>query len=477
MDKHALYQYIDGKAADFCRVSDTVWDAAETAFEEKISAEALCQALEQEGFAVERGVAGIETAFLGRFGSGKPVIGFLGEFDALSGLSQKAGVCRPEPITPGENGHGCGHNRLGVASLAAAAAVKQYLEQTGAPGTVIYFGTPGEEGGSGKAFMAREGVFDELDLALTWHPGFHNSVSSGSSLANYQVRYVFSGVSAHAAGNPHQGRSALDAVELMNIGVQFLREHIIQEARIHYAITNTGGFSPNVVQAHAEVLYLIRAPKTPQVEEIYQRVNKIAQGAALMTETELTIDFVKACSNVIPNNALERVLYQNMRELPPPQYTDEEMAFIRAIAETCKPDLDALRRKMRGAPEDEIAAVEGQLQKPIYDFVLPYAPDASSMSGSTDVGDVSWVCPTAQIYTATWAAGTPGHSWQIVAQGKSAQAHKGMLYAGKVMAGAAVDLLQNPDLVQKAKDEHARRMGGAKYVCPIPAGVKPRKMR
>ena len=219
MDKHALYQYIDGKAADFCRVSDTVWDAAETAFEEKISAEALCQALEQEGFAVERGVAGIETAFLGRFGSGKPVIGFLGEFDALSGLSQKAGVCRPEPITPGENGHGCGHNMLGVASLAAAAAVKQYLEQTGAPGTVIYFGTPGEEGGSGKAFMAREGVFDELDLALTWHPGFHNSVSSGSSLANYQVRYVFSGVSAHAAGNPHQGRSALDAVELMNIGV------------------------------------------------------------------------------------------------------------------------------------------------------------------------------------------------------------------------------------------------------------------
>lgn len=476
MDKHALYQYLDGKAADFYKVSDTVWEAAETAFDEKISAEALAEALEHEGFDVERGVAGIETAFLGRFGSGKPVIGILGEFDALSGLSQQAGVCRPEPITPGANGHGCGHNMLGAASLAAASAVKKYLEETGAPGTVIYFGTPGEEGGSGKAFMAREGVFDELDLALTWHPGNYNAVASGSSLANYQVRYVFSGVSAHAAGNPHQGRSALDAVELMNIGVQFLREHIVQEARIHYAITNTGGFSPNVVQAHAEVLYLIRAPKTPQVEEIYQRVNKIAQGAALMTETELEIDFVKACSNVVPNNALERVLYQNMRELPPPQYTEQELEFIRGIAATCHPDLDALRRKMYGAPADQIAEAERQFDKPIYDFVLPYSPEASTMSGSTDVGDVSWVCPTAQVYIATWAAGTPGHSWQIVAQGKSAQAHKGLLYAAKIMAGAAVDLLQSPELVQQARDEHARRMGGVKYVCPIPAGVKPRKM-
>ena len=477
MEKQVLYRYLDEKADSFYALSDAVWEAAETAFEEKISAEALCTALVEEGFAVERGVAGIETAFLGRYGSGRPVIGILGEFDALSGLSQQAGLCERRPVAEGANGHGCGHNMLGAASLAAACAIKKYLKETGAEGTVIYYGTPGEEGGSGKAFMAREGVFDGLDLALTWHPSDYNAVWSGSWLANYQVRYAFRGVSAHAAGDPHHGRSALDAVELMNIGVQFLREHIMQEARIHYAITNTGGFSPNVVQAYAEVLYLIRAPKTAQVEEIYQRVNKIARGAALMTETELEIDFVKACSNVIPNNTLERVLYQNMKSLPTPQYTEEEMAFIRDMAATCARDCEGMRKKLCGATEAERAAVEPHLNDILYGFVMPYVPSEAVSSGSTDVGDVSWVCPTAQVYTAAWVAGTPGHSWQIVAQGKSAQAHKSLLYAAKVMAGAAVDLLQNPELVRQAQAEHERRLEGGKYVCPIPDGVRPRKMR
>lgn len=478
MDKKEMFRYLDTCAQELYCVSDAVWEAAETAFDETVSAQALCKALEKAGFRVQRGVAGIETAFTGTFGSGRPVIGILGEFDALSGLSQKAGVCRKEALVPGANGHGCGHNMLGAASLGAAMAVKKYLEETGAPGTVVYFGTPGEEGGSGKAFMAREGVFDGLDAALTWHPNDYHAVWTGSSLANYQVRYVFRGVSAHAAGDPHHGRSALDAVELMNIGVQFLREHIVQEARVHYAITNTGGFSPNVVQAYAEVLYLIRAPKTPQVEEIYQRVNKIAQGAALMTETEVEIDFVKACSNVVPNTVLERTLEQNMHLADRPRYTEEEMAFIRGIAQTCARDVEGMRAKLRrtGADEKLCAEIEAQLEQPMYDFIMPYAPLDTVSAGSTDVGDVSWVCPTAQVYTATWAAGTPGHSWQIVSQGKSAQAHKGLLYAAKIMAGAAVDLLCDPELVRAAKDEHARRMGGAKYVCPIPAGVKPRKM-
>ena len=314
----------------------------------------------------------------------------------------------------------------------------------------------------------------ELDLALTWHPLDVNSVWSSSSLANYQVRYIFDGVSAHAAANPHHGRSALDAVELMNIGVQFLREHVIQEARLHYAITNSGGFSPNVVQPHAEVLYLIRAPKSAQVEEIYQRVNKIAHGAAMMTETEVTIDYVKGCSNFIPNTVLGDVLQQNLKAVPQPEYTEQEMAFIRELAATCTPDYAKTRATVKGTPEAE--EVEAHINDPIYRFVMPHTPGKGASAGSTDVGDVSWVCPTAQIYAATWVPGTPGHSWQVTSQGKSAQAEKGMLYAAKVLAGAAVDLLEHPETVAAAKAEHEVNLEGGKYVCPIPAGIKPRKM-
>ena len=255
--KEQALQSIDREQEAVCCASDKIWDHPETAFQEIKSTEILCELLEKEGFSVERNLAGIATAFSGRFGHGKPVVGILGEFDALSGLSQESEKAEKISIVDGAPGHGCGHNLLGAGSVAAAIAVKEYLKQNEKEGTVVFFGCPGEEGGSGKSFMARDGVFDELDFAITWHPGDQNVVSVGSSLANYQIIYRFYGTAAHAAACPESGRSALDAVELMNTGVQYLREHVIQEARIHYAITNTGGFSPNVVQPYAEVLYLM----------------------------------------------------------------------------------------------------------------------------------------------------------------------------------------------------------------------------
>ena len=337
MRKSEIGSFIEKKRDVFIELSDRIWEFAETAFVEFQSADLLCAALEKEGFCVERGTGGVSTAFCGSWGSGSPVIAFLGEYDALSGLSQKGGVAVKEPLVPGGNGHGCGHNNLGAGAFAAAVAFREYLKNSGKGGTVRYYGCPGEEGGSGKAFMARAGVFDDVDAALTWHPGSVNAVFPFSSLANFQVAYRFKGKSAHAAACPHLGRSALDAVELMNVGVNYLREHVIPEARMHYAITDSGGFSPNVVQPKAEALYLLRAPRTPQVEEIYERVNKIARGAALMTETELEIRFIKACANVVQNNVLERVLERNFAELGVPEYAEEEISFARAIFDGIAP--------------------------------------------------------------------------------------------------------------------------------------------
>ena len=334
MNKTEALQYLDSQQDFLFHTSDSIWDNPETDYHEEKSSAILKNALTEAGFTVQSGLAGIPTAFSGSYGSGKPVIGFLGEFDALSGLSQEAGITEKKPIAEGGNGHGCGHNLLGTGSLAAAIAVKKYLEASGKPGTVIFFGCPAEEGGSGKAFMAKAGVFGGVDIALSWHPNNLNSVWSFSTLANVRVHYSFKGVSAHAGTSPHLGRSALDALELMNMGVQFLREHIIPEARIHYAITNTGGTAPNVVQAEAESVYLIRAPKNSQVQEIYERVNQIAKGAAMMCGVEVTIELEKACSNVLVNRCLEKVLYENMKAVELPEYSEEEYSFAKALQDT-----------------------------------------------------------------------------------------------------------------------------------------------
>ena len=476
MNKQEMFQLIDSRKNLFIDISDRIWDYAETAFEEFKSAECLCEVLEQEGFKVEKGIGGIVTAFSGVYGSGHPVIGILGEFDALSGMSQQAGTDLRQEVKAGGNGHGCGHNVFGSASLAAAVAVKEYLKANKGSGTVIYYGCPGEEGGSGKAFMAREGVFDQLDIAYGWHPAGFNGIMDVSTLANYQVKYSFKGKASHAAASPHLGRSALDAVELMNVGVNFLREHVIQEARIHYAITNSGGFSPNVVQPDADVLYLIRAPKSNQVEEIYQRINKIAQGAAMMTETEVTIDFVKACANIVPNKTLHEVMYQNFTSDLLPQYTDEELAFAAKIEATMG-DVPVPIRDMTNLSETDSRECLKQLAgKSLCDLVLPFSKEREVpvLMGSSDVGDVSWNVPTGQIVTVCHSLRTPAHSWQLVSQGRTSIAHKGLVLAAKVIAAASVDVLENPEIVTAAKKELAERLDGHTYQPAIPKDVKPR---
>ncbi len=473
MNKAEAIQIIDQRQAELDDVNDSIWEYAETAFTEFKSADKLCEVLEKEGFRVERNVADIATAFTGTYGSGRPIIGLLGEFDALSGLSQEAGCPEKKPVVPGGNGHGCGHNCLGTASLAAAIAVKNYLEHNpGVSGTVIYYGCPGEEGGSGKAFMAREGVFKDLDAAITWHPGTTNNVSSGSSLANYQVKYRFYGVASHAAGAPELGRSALDAVELMNVGVQFLREHMIDDARIHYAITDTGGFSPNVVQPYAEVLYLIRSPKNSQVEELYQRVNRIAQGAALMTDTRMEMEFIKGCSNTIPNNVLEAQLYENFKEVGIPHYTPEEHAFAREMLKHYEnPDaLDGAATTTK-AWGKELAEYQKEHGVSINECLLSLQPYDKVGAGSTDVGDVEHIVPGIMINTATCNRAAPGHSWQITSCAGMSIGEKGMLYGAKVLAATAVKLAEDPELVKKAQEEFKTNMKGKTYKCPIPKEI------
>ncbi|KAB2338571.1 amidohydrolase [Cytobacillus depressus] len=456
----------------FEEISKFIWQHPETRFEEHESANYLSNTLEQEGFHVKRNVAGINTAFVGTFGEGAPFIGFLGEFDALSGLSQTANLTEYKPMEVGGNGHGCGHNLLGTGALSAAFAVKAFLEDNHLPGTVQFFGCPGEEGGSGKTFMAREGVFDHLDIALTWHPSPSNSIMSLSTLANYQIYFRFKGISSHAANSPHLGRSALDAVELMNVGVNYLREHIIPEARIHYAVTNTGGVSPNVVQADAEVLYLIRAPKVNQVEEIYKRVCKIAEGAAMMTETKLTIDFDKACSNYIPNRALEQILHEKLVEAGPGEASVADKAFAKKIWHSLtegerRNSLDLLKGFGYSGDGSEF---EGQF---LNESISPYVPSNEINAGSTDVGDVSWIVPTAQCSAATSALGTALHSWQMTTQGITPFAHSGMLRAGEAMALTAIHILEHPDALALIKDEHDKMITKNPYVCPIPHSVKP----
>ncbi len=478
MTSSEVAAYLDLNEQEFIRLSDKIWDYAETAFEEFGSAELIQTNLSNHGFTIEKNIAGIETAFCATYGSGKPVIGILAEFDALSGMSQTAGSAVKEEASPGGNGHGCGHNLFAGGSVAAAVGVKEYLAANKINGTIKLFGCPGEEGGSGKAFMARENVFHDLDVAFAWHPMAFNSIFDVKMLANYQILYKFKGTASHAAAAPHLGRSALDAVELMNVGVNFLREHVIQEARIHYAITDTGGFSPNVVQPVSDVLYLIRAPKTQQVEEIYRRINKIAQGAALMTETEVEIQFIKACANVVPNKTLAAVLYNSFKETELPEYTESELAFAKSFAATLPPSATDYSRFTRMSAAEQQDCMEKLKGKDLCDILLPFREDAPDglLTASSDVGDVSWNVPTAQIVTACYAIGTPEHSWQLVSQGRTSLGHKGMMTAAKVMARASIQILEHPQIADSAKKEWEQRLEGTPYHCAIPPEVKPRPL-
>lgn len=439
--------YIDNHQPQWTAAADRIWDFAELRFEEKQSAALLAELFEKSGFTVERGVAGLETAFVAERGRGAPVIGFLGEYDALPGLSQRAGVAREEPLQPDGNGHACGHNLLGVGAAAAAMAAADYLQRHGKNGTVRFYGCPAEEGGGGKVLMTEAGLFQDLGAAITWHPSDASYVQSASTLATRTMEFRFHGKSAHAAVNPHDGRSALDAVELMNIGANYLREHIPSDARVHYAVTDTGGSAPNVVQARAGVQYQVRSPLAQQVDDIMERIHDIARGAALMTGTKFETKDGVRYPNIIPNRTLEACMQRQLEGFGLPAVGEPERVFAREIRAT----LDEAQRGHCEIPEN--AGLE------LAEKIPPHRPEPGVRWASTDLGDVSWVTPTVQFRGAVWAVGTMPHTWQAVAQGKSSFAHKGMLLAAKVMAATAVELFENPALSGEAQSELAAAIG------------------
>lgn len=463
--------YLDQEDERLAYLARQIWERPEVALEERFASGLLADELEAAGFRVERAVAGMPTAFVASWGAGGPTIGILGEYDALPGLSQQLSFER-SPVAQGGPGHGCGHNLFGVASFGAALAIKAHLEANGLPGTVRYYGCPAEETLVGKTFMARAGLFDDLDAALAWHPGDSNIVWAGSSLAMNSFKVNFHGVTSHAAADPHNGRSALDGAMLMDIGVNYLREHIIPEARIHSVITS-GGQAPNVVPASAQIWYYVRAPRRDQVEAIYARVLDIAKGAALMSGTSYDIDFVTGCYELLPNSVLSRLLLEKMQEAGPLSFSAEEQAFARQLQASFAPgtleSAFALAKKLVDAELDPAL-----IEVPLWEQILPHRDDDRVMPGSTEVGDVSQITPTGQVTTCCWPMGTPGHSWQITASSGSSIGFKGMQLAAKAMALAGIDLLTRPDLLAEAKAEFQRKRGGRPYVSPLPEGTTPR---
>ncbi|MGN0777249.1 MAG: amidohydrolase [Candidatus Ventricola sp.] len=459
----------------YTQASDAIWAHPEVNFHEDFSAGVIRELLIKNGFTLTENLGGMPNAFRAEYGAGRPVIAYLGEFDALSGLSQKAGCAVKDPVVPGAAGHGCGHNLLGVGALAAAIAVKEQIAAGTLSGTVVYFGTPAEETGSAKTFLARDGFFSGIDAMLTWHPWDYTGIWPGGSLANVKMIFRFNGRSAHAAGSPELGRSALDALELMNVGVQFLREHVPEDTRIHYAITDAGGASPNVVQASAEAVYLVRSPRLSDLEDIKQRVIDCARGAAIMTGTTMEMEFVKGCSNILPNTTIEETLVRTMHALGVPQYTSAELALAQSLHDALESPEKTLAKISRLCSIRERAAVLAHQGEPMYAFVAPHTPtDSPLITVSTDAGDASWCAPTSQISVAAWAADTPAHTWQAVAIGKSSIAHKAMLYAGKVIGVTGALLMRDRALLEQAQQEFAARTAATPYVCPIPDGVSPK---
>ncbi|WP_157019094.1 M20 family metallopeptidase [Mesorhizobium xinjiangense] len=459
-----IWELVDEPRTAYEALSDRIWGMPEIAYTEFRSSAEHAAMLREEGFKLTENVAGIPTAVMGEAGEGGPVIAFLGEYDALPGLSQEANVTEPCPVPGNDYGHGCGHNMLGSAALLAATAFKTYLAENNLPGRVRYYGCPAEEGGAAKAFMVRDGAFDDVDCALTWHPASLTRVDDMQSPANTRIDFTFTGRASHAAAAPHLGRSALDAVELMNVGVNYMREHMPSSARIHYAMIDGGGIAPNVVQGKATVRYAVRARDVHGMMALNERVIKIAKGAAMMTETQVDIRVLSAVSNLLANTPMDETMQANMDRLGPVVFDAADRAFAARIQETLSEE-DIVSDYHR-------CGVEPMDDKPLCDFIVPFRQVGEAMIGSTDVGDVSWAVPTAQARVATHAIGTPGHSWQITAQGKAGPAHKGLVYAAKVMAGSAVDLLNNPHLLEAARDDHRRRTSKTPYICPIPPDVK-----
>lgn len=438
---------VEQRSDELKSVNRAIWNFAEVGLQEHQSAALLVDKLEENGFAIETGVSKMPTAFVASFGSGKPIIGILAEYDALPDMSQQVEPFR-QALIPGAAGHACGHSGLGTGALGAALAVKAAMTKHNLPGTIRLYGTPAEETLIGKVYMFLDGQFDDLDICLHWHPSTKNTAQGGSSKAMVSVKFTFHGIPAHGSGSPHQGRSALDAVELMNVGVNYMREHVKEDARMHYIVTNGGG-QPNVVPPEATVWYFIRANSHQDVEQNFNWIQDIAKGAALMTQTKLNMSIDTDCHEIIPNTPLTELIDANLRAIGPPSFTAEEHLFAKRMQQ---PLIEQFHQTFQTSLNEDVVK------------------SSEPSSGSTDVGDISWKIPTGGLRTACMAEGSPGHSWQNVACIGSTIGEKGTIYAAKTLASTAVQLIENPNLILEAHADHDQRMKNRTYTTLIPKG-------
>lgn len=451
-----MIQYLDKQRSNLVQINQDIWNFAELGLQEYRSAKRLTDTLKKAGFKVKEGLSNMPTAFVAEYGSGKPIIGILAEYDALPELSQQATGVR-KAVTGRANGHGCGHCALGTSAIGAALAVKHVYDSHKLKGTLRVYGTPAEETVIGKVYMTLDKQFNDLDACLHWHPGTKNHIKYQTSKALISAKFTFKGLPAHASGSPAQGRSALDGVELMNVGVNYMREHIKETSRIHYVVTNGGG-QPNVVPATAQVWYFIRANKHEDAEMQFDWIKDIAEGAAKMSRTKVSVQIDTDCHELIPNLPLSQLLERNFKKIGAPKFDKEDSQLALQLQSPLKKDFGL------------------KLEKPLHDVIekVPAKPYPAS-GGSTDVGDISWHVPTSGIGTACFPMGSPGHSWQNVASIGSSIGHKGMMVASKVLALSLADMLQSEDVLKQAKEDLQKRMKDRKYTTRIPKGQKPPK--
>jgi aminobenzoyl-glutamate utilization protein B len=466
LEKNAL-RYLEEKSELLEKMAKDIWEHPQLGGQETYAVKLITDQLIKEGFTIKEKIGGIPTAFVASWGEGKPIIGILGEYDALPGLSQQV-LFQKKPVQEGDPGHGCGHNLLGVGSLGATLAIKEAMEKEGIGSTVRYYGCPAEETLIGKVFMAREGVFNDLDVALTWHPMNLNMVWDSSCLAMNSFKVNFYGRSAHAAAMPYMGRSALDGIMLTDVGINYLREHIIPEARVHGVITN-GGLAPNVVPDYAQAWYFVRAPHRDQVEEIYQRTLKIAEGAALMSDIKYNVEFIAGCYEYLPNETIGEIMEKKMKELEAPQFSAKERKFAQDLESTLPKEMVEGALMAYGLRREEVG--DSLCNRIISSNKGPYGK-GKVMPGSTDVGDVSFLVPTAQFMTAGMPVGVAAHSWQSTASYGSSIGFKAMLFATKILALTAVELINKPEILEKAKKEHKQAIRGKEYKSPLPNDLK-----
>lgn len=455
MTESIAQQTIDEKSEILAGLSKDIWNNPETAFKEGETCKLLADFLKEEGFEVEVGHAGVPTAIRASWGSGKPVIGFLGEYDALPGMSQKISL-KKEPVEEGKPGHACGHNLLGVAHIGAALGMKKEMEEKNLDGTVVFYGCPAEEVLTGKAFMARGGAFRDLDISMAWHPWASNYMTTGTMTGINTAKFHFKGQTAHAGADPHNGRSALDAVEIMNVGANYLREHVTDDVRIHYVITD-GGSAPNIVPDRATVWYYVRALSREAVVDTYDRLVKIAKGAAMMMETEVDIEFEGGCYNTLQNKTLVNLVHNTMKEVELPKWTEEELEFA------AKLNKNSINYKK--------LVESGKISKDTHIDNEIHPIEDRDEYGSTDVGDVQHIAPGVMLTSVISNIGTAPHNWQFTVCAGSSIGMKGMIYASKVMADAGIKAIENPEIIKEAKREFKKAMKGKEYECPIPDDI------